>query len=209
MSPSATYRAAVISDTHIRAGHGDDFKFDRQFAQIVDHLIKHRYNELILNGDIFDFVATWPETLDHWDPGLGYTQAEATARLAAIGLEHTQVFEALRRFIAEGGRVVFLPGNHDWELHFPQVRAHIAAMLQNPGPDKLQFVLFGRPYEPIEGLHIEHGHQLVDDQNIFHYPSAPLRPDPLGGPARIEQSVGNWLVRCLVNPIERHFQQLF
>ncbi len=205
MSGRPAYRSATISDLHLRAGRGDDFKFDRQFSALIDALLADGCRELVLNGDVFEFVATWPETQDHPDPGLGYTEAESTARLVAIAMEHPEVFEAMRRFCVDGGRLVVLPGNHDWELHWPQVRQQLSEIVGSPGPDKLQFVLNGRPYRPVPGLHIEHGHQLIDDQNIFHHPDSPLMDDPLGGPRRIEQSVGNWLVRCLVNPVERHF----
>ncbi len=205
MSHKATYRATVISDTHLRAGRGDDFKFDRQFASLLDTVVKDGSKEIILNGDIFDFVATRPESKPHPIPGLGFTERESVERLEVIADAHPGVIEALRKHLRDGIRCVIIPGNHDWEFHWPGVRRRLAQMLGNPGHHLLQFVLGGQPYRPIPGLHIEHGHQLVDDQNIFHHPTAPVRPDPLGGLARVEQSVGNWLVRCLVVPIERYF----
>lgn len=202
---TSSYRAAVLSDLHLRAGHGDDFKFDAQFEALMARLGRQGCREVVFNGDVFDFVATRPEAPFHPDPELGLTERESVERLDGIAQAHPAFFEATRRFIRDGGRIVMLPGNHDWELHWPGIRQRITQLLGHPGADALQFVLHGRPHRPVPGLHIEHGHQLITDQNIFHHPESPLRPDPLGGPDRIEQTIGNWMVRCLVNRIERHF----
>jgi UDP-2,3-diacylglucosamine pyrophosphatase LpxH len=205
-SRAPLYDAIVVSDLHLRAGHGDDFVFDAQFEALVAHAQAEGCHELIFNGDTFEFVAMWPEALAHPDPGLGFTELESLARLSAIARAHARAFEALRRFVAHGGRCVFLPGNHDWDLHWPQVRAQLRALLGDPDGRRVRFVLHGEPYRPAQGkLHIEHGHQLVGDQNLFLHPARPIRPDPLGGPPRLEQPIGNHLVRTLVNPLERHF----
>lgn len=202
----APYDAAIVSDLHLRAGPGDDFLFDRQFEGMLQDLWRDGCREIILNGDIFEFVAMWPESPLHPDPSLGFTQGESLARMVAIGLEHGLFFEALRRFVRDGGRCVFLPGNHDWDLHWPQVQAHLRELLGDPTGARTQFVLHGQAYQAAGGrLHVEHGHQLVGDQNLFHHPMQPLRPDPRGGPRRLEQPIGNWLVRSLVNPLEAHF----
>ncbi len=199
------YHAAVLSDLHLRAGLHDDFVFDEEFAALLDELWADGVRELVLNGDTFEFPATWPETPIHPNSTLGFTEQESVERMAGIGEGHGEVLEALRRWIKDGGTLVFLPGNHDWELHFQGVRDRLAQMLGDPQQLRHRHILHGAPYLPLQGVHIEHGHQLVHDQNAFLHPLAPIRIDPLGGPPRMEQNAGSYLVRTLVNPIEQTF----
>lgn len=199
------YHAAVISDLHLRAGLHDDFVFDEEFAALLRELWAEGVRELVLNGDTFEFPATWPDTPIHPNSTLGFTQRESVERISGIAEGHGQVFEALRRWIRDGGCLVILPGNHDWELHWAAVRDRLAQLLGDPDRQRHRHVLHGAPYQPVAGVHIEHGHQLVHDQNSFLHPMAPIREDPLGGPPRMEQNAGSYLVRTLVNPIEATF----
>jgi UDP-2,3-diacylglucosamine pyrophosphatase LpxH len=199
------YHAAVLSDLHLRAGLHDDFVFDTEFAELLLELWSDGVRELVLNGDTFEFPAMWPDTPLHPNSTLGFTERESVERMSGIGEGHPGVFEALRQWIGEGGTVVFLPGNHDWELHFHGVRKRLAQMIGDPDGKRHRHVLHGAPYLPVPGVHIEHGHQLVHDQNAFLNPMAPIRVDPLGGPPRVEQNAGSYLVRTLVNPVEQTF----
>lgn len=199
------YHAAVISDLHLRAGLHDDFVFDEHFAELLQVLWADGVRELILNGDTFEFPAMWPDTPLHPNSTLGFTEAESVARIDGIALAHGWVFEALRRWIRLGGKLVFIPGNHDWELHWNAVQMRLAQHLGDPDAQRHRHVLHGAPYLPVRGVHIEHGHQLVHDQNSFLHPLSPIRLDPLGGPPRLEQNAGSYLVRTLVNPIEQTF----
>jgi UDP-2,3-diacylglucosamine pyrophosphatase LpxH len=203
---SVGYDAVVLSDLHLRAGPSDDFRFDAHLERLLAQVWGDGCREVILNGDIVDFVAMWAESPLHPDPGLGLTEAEAVTRLWAVGEEHRRAMEALARFVRDGGRCVFLVGNHDWEMHWPKVQALLLEMLGDPRGERVKFVLHGEAYKPLgEAVHVEHGHQLVGDQNFFHEPRRPVRDDPMGGAPRLEQPIGNWLVRSLVTPVEERF----
>ncbi|MEO1270781.1 MAG: metallophosphoesterase [Myxococcota bacterium] len=205
---TASYRAVVISDLHIRDGeHGDDFLFDHELADLLDDVAREGMREIVLNGDTLDFVAMSEEDEHlHPDPGLGLTEAESMARLERMFDAHPVAFEALERFVCDGGRCVFLPGNHDWDLHWPNVRARLTQRLgARPSGDRVHFVLHGEAYRPHPNIRIEHGHQQIDDQNRFDRPYEPIRTDSLGGPDRLEQNLGNFLIRQVLNPVEQEF----
>ncbi len=79
----------VISDTHFGAGKNN---LERESA-FLDLLKEQRGKDIVLLGDIFDF---WIEYK------------------SAIYRRYFNVLCGISRFIDEGGRVYFVPGNHDF-----------------------------------------------------------------------------------------------
>lgn len=201
------YQAVVISDLHIRDGRDDDdFLFDEELADLLLDEGRAQTRELVFNGDTFDFVAMSEEDeLLHPDPSLGLTEAESEARLERMFAAHTAVFDAVERFVRDGGRCVFIPGNHDWDLHWTRIQRRLTERIDRTRSGRVQFVLHGAPYRPVRRVRIDHGHQHIDDQNRFDHPRRPIRRDPLGGPPRLEQNLGNFLIRQVLNPVEREF----
>ncbi|MFQ5436544.1 MAG: hypothetical protein ACE5FD_16900, partial [Anaerolineae bacterium] len=98
--------------------------------------------QLVLNGDVFDFlqVVSLPEdeeTLAHvcgvrsqkelsgnkQGYGLGTRPSETVWKLDQIYAGHPLFFQALAWFLGhEGHEIVWLKGNHDIEIHWPQVQ---------------------------------------------------------------------------------------
>jgi UDP-2,3-diacylglucosamine pyrophosphatase LpxH len=116
------------------------FFFDDVFANFLKHIQERAHGhpvELILNGDIFDFdsVMARPEKpvfRFHWleeKRGLYPRPERAKFKIQIILKHHHQWVTALREFVLKGNTAVFVIGNHDLELHFPDVQAEILQAL--------------------------------------------------------------------------------
>jgi len=122
---------------------------DSSFKVFLDHIRelagKTESIELILNGDVFDFDAVmrlpddpkqfhlnWLERLR----GLNAEEAKSKFKMEVILQDHQGWVAALREFLLDGHRVVFIIGNHDIELHWPGVQKAIRDVLKLPEPHK-------------------------------------------------------------------------
>lgn len=112
-------RALLLSDLHLGpALPGESFREEVALAALLDHWAgEGRPTELVLAGDIFDFL---------WSPGYdGWSAAKAPERFAEI-LRNPRVravLAGLRRFAERPGHeVTLLAGNHDPEVLLPTVR---------------------------------------------------------------------------------------
>lgn len=149
-------RRIVVSDLHLGGGDRlDDFAEDATFAAFLEHYVAGGApTDLILAGDSFEFLQIRLPTIADDD----YSQAAALARIAVIVEAHSTFFAALARFVADPRhQVTLLIGNHDFELHYPAVKAHLAAALGlSPHDPRLRF---GRDYHG-GGVYIVHGNQF-------------------------------------------------
>ena len=110
--------------------------------------------ELILNGDCFDFLISKPHDTD----GVMHV-GEAVEKLSRMIAAHGPFFETLGRFVRQPGRrMTIMPGNHDMELCFAEVREGILegmGMAQDDG--RICFCLTPG-YRPLPDVYVEHGH---------------------------------------------------
>lgn len=147
-----------------------EFFFDETFRDFLAHLEMKSGGspvELILNGDIFDFDCvldlpaeppfrmSWLET----KRGLFPRPERSRHKMQVIIRDHPVFFEALRDFILRGNNVVLVAGNHDLELHFPEVRAEIAEALALPEEARARFRFSDWFYISNQDTLIEHGNQ--------------------------------------------------
>ncbi len=123
-------------------------RFSTLLRQAMEELREpgERYPHLVLLGDIVDL----------W---LIRQPRERIARaLLRVMTAHPGFFEALREWVAAGGRLTWVLGNHDQ----PLVEARAWALLRDALPG-LNASAEGRPVhwfaEPQDGLYAEHGHQ--------------------------------------------------
>ncbi len=211
---------AIISDLHLceeepthtkyplwKKYKSREFFFDETFANFLAHL-KERAGgsavELILNGDIFDFdsVTTLPESPPYrlsWlekRRGLHPQKEKSEFKIKRI-LEHHQGWvAALKDFVNEGNRVIFVIGNHDLELHWNRVQDAIMASLDLPY-DAQERVRFN------EWFYISNGDTLIEHGN--QYDPYCMAQDPINPYVlrfnRIEVRVpfGNLATRYLIN----------
>jgi UDP-2,3-diacylglucosamine pyrophosphatase LpxH len=146
---------------------------------------------LVINGDAFDFIrisdvprtdedfAVWLEDLARvgYKPkrplrhtlvrkelrdGLRTDHYKTVWKFRRIVRGHPVFFAALGEWVASGGRIVFVKGNHDLEFHWPllhqAIRVELAkeAGARAEGP-AIQFVEDGLQ---IQNVYIEHGHRF-------------------------------------------------
>jgi len=152
------YETVVLSDLHLTEVHDAEphrplwmgYKqrrhfVDDDFARLLEHLQTEAEHpvELVLNGDIFDFdsVTKLPDGLPEGAPegahvnwlarlrGLASEEWMSLFKIDTILSAHPDWIASLTRFIRRGGRVVFVIGNHDVELHWPSVQLRVREVL--------------------------------------------------------------------------------
>lgn len=174
---------AIISDLHLceaepvhpkyplwKKYKTKQFFFDDVFGKFLQQ-IEEKANgesvELILNGDIFDFdsvtsIPAEPSFRVSWlekKRGL-YPRAERSKyKIKVILRDHTVFVAALRAFILKGHRVIFVIGNHDLELHFPEVQEVILEALDLSSHDAQRVRFADWFYISNQDTLIEHGNQ--------------------------------------------------
>lgn len=191
----------VLSDVHLCGVVPDGtpwmayrqrrFLFDADLAALLDGAAgaaRGAALEVVFNGDLFDLDA--PDV--RGDPrsfreSTSHDEAGAAALLGAVLDDHPAVVGAVGRVLAAGHRVVFVPGNHDAQLAFPEVRrvlaARLAAASDRSDPRVAFRTLFHRT---ADGLHVEHGHQYDPLCAL----DAPL-PYREAGRLRLEETLGS------------------
>jgi UDP-2,3-diacylglucosamine pyrophosphatase LpxH len=205
-----------------------DNAFARWLNHYRDHAAKAAL--LVLNGDIFDFdrVTAIPESdndFTAWSEylaQLGVTKSPAELResvgrverryglrtndyktawkLLRIFSGHAAVFKALAGWISAGGRLIFVKGNHDLELHWPLAKKAIRMELvkNGVGEDQAeQCVAFCADSITIGNIYIEHGQQYEEMTRIEGDPVLPKKSD------QINLSLGSFINRYGINHIER------
>ncbi len=136
--------------------------------------------ELILNGDIFDFdsVMSLPEKAIYkinWletRRGLFPQQEKSLFKIKIMLEEHKVFIDALRDFLNKGNTVIIIPGNHDVELHFPEVQAYIREVLDLPDAARKNLIFTAWFYISNKDTLIEHGNQ----QDPYCICENPLNP---------------------------------
>lgn len=185
---------------------------------------------LILNGDVFDVlrVTDVPSTdadFDRWSRRLAeLDSAKTIAELKSnvtkpegrYGLQtddyktvwklmltadgHPRFFDTLASWTDSGGRLLFMAGNHDVELHWQLVRDAIRRELLKRGVpvDKvLERVTFGDGHVVIDNLYVEHGHQYDEMTRVVGAPTLPP-PDE----EQINLPLGSFVNRYFINRVE-------
>jgi len=219
----------------------EDFLLDGAFARFLRHHeeIKEQPNfggcpwMLIFNGDLFDFlqVVSLPRkrrllqtvrgldsreelSRNEQDYGLGTTAEESEWKLKRIAQGHQRFFAALGWFVARGNHIAVIKGNHDVELHWPEVqerfveevkRAYMRERLaldpdqlvaSNDLGDRIRFYPWF--YHEPGRVYVEHGGQYEAANHFRDYVN-PVLPDD---PERIELPWGSLFVRYLFNKVE-------
>lgn len=174
---------AIISDLHLceaqevnpkyplwKKFKTHQFFFDDVFASFLEEIqtkAEGKPVELILNGDIFDFdgVMTLPEKpnfkISPLEKSRGlFPRPERSCFKIKVILHHHEAFvKALSTFVQKGNFVVMVMGNHDLELHFPEVQAEIrhSLKLEDEQQTRVRFVEWF--YISNQDTLVEHGNQ--------------------------------------------------
>lgn len=144
---------AIISDLHLceaepihprfplwKKFKTREFFFDDLFSDFLRAIEKRADGkpvELVMNGDIFDFdsvtkIPQFPSFRVKWlevRRGMLPRPERSEFKIGIILEHHADFFRALASFIRRGNRAVFIIGNHDLEVHFPEVQERILGAL--------------------------------------------------------------------------------
>ncbi len=159
----------VFGDIEMGAGNlSDDFISDKTLSRLIRNFAQRQHPiDLVLNGDIFDFLKC-PSQLNPTIYPRHITKEVSLAKLGLIYQAHQEVFQALRYFAAQKDKAIyFIIGNHDHDLYYHDVQQEIQRLLQST--EKVRFP--GLKYEE-SGVYIEHGHQYdflfqINFENLF------------------------------------------
>lgn len=168
-----------------------EFYIDESLVQFLAHVQseakkenegkgKAHHVELILNGDIFDFdsVMSLPEKAIYkinWletRRGLFPRQEKSLFKIKTILEEHKPFVKAMQAFLNNGNKIVIIPGNHDVELHFPEVQQYIRGALEISDEIQKNLIFTSWFYISNKDTLIEHGNQ----QDPYCICENPLNP---------------------------------
>ena len=159
----------VFGDIEMGAGNlTDDFISDKILSRLIRNFAERQHPvDLVLNGDIFDFLKC-PSQLNPSTYPRHITREVSLAKLALIYQAHPEVFQALKCFSAQKDKTIyFIIGNHDHDLYYKEVQQEIQRLLGNSA--RVQFP--GLKYED-SNVYVEHGHQYdflfqINFENLF------------------------------------------
>lgn len=216
-APSRELLSLVLSDVHLSDAEEHDpkrphwkaykrrrFFVDDDIARLLDWAKTQHQGplELVLNGDIFDFdnITTFPaeRTKDiNWlgrVRGLTSESWMSAYKMERIIAEHPRFFDSLRDWLIAGNRLVFVLGNHDLELHWPDVQALIRARIGEPDGEAMRFCEWF--YISGDDSFITHGH-IFDSYCVTRSPIDPLIR--VHGRPRIQIPFGDLANRYMLN----------
>jgi len=199
----------VLSDLHLAAGlfwggernPHEDFFFDEELSELIEYFSTGKYGgdfdvELILNGDIFDFLnvpykGDFPEAV---------TEDLSVWKLKKCLKGHPRVVESLRVFLKHPNkRITYQIGNHDQDFFFHKVRTVFQEALCED-PERVQFI-YKKSYYVVDGnVEIHHGHQF-EAVHYFNY-KIPLLTKGLSEPI-LNLPWGSLFVMKIVNRLKR------
>jgi len=165
----------IISDIHLGAGayvngqrnYLEDFHSDKELVDFIEYFSSGDYQnrevELIINGDLFDFLAV--PFVQYFDDGF-WSEKASIEKYEMIAKAHPEVLEAMAKFVAnKKKKLVYIIGNHDAEFIFDSLKE---LFFKNFDKDDLEKVSIidnkGGEYEPYKGILVQHGH----DYEVAH-----------------------------------------
>lgn len=165
----------ILSDAHLSKDYGSEIS-----SGLAELLPRYRDAEVVLAGDIFDL------SLDSAD-------TDPKESLEAAASPHGAALHALRTHVMGGGKVTFVPGNHDAALSHPALVPRLRSLL---GAADERTVEVNPWFLRRDGVHIEHGHLYDPDCAPNH---------PLAEPNPHSEGLGTALMRRFVAPNDAFF----
>lgn len=160
---------------------------------------------LICNGDTWDFdsVFSAPEGVEVPPWGLPFTMEGSVWKMRRLVRDHHHFVRGLSRFLSRGNRVIFVMGNHDRELWFPEVQevlteAVVAVAPVGTGEIVAENLMFESWFVHEPGvLYAEHGQQY-DTTCAYRDVLHPVAPGDRKTPPEIEMSFGSVIGRRIL-----------
>lgn len=183
-------RAIVVSDVHLDSrGPTAHLGQKNLLPQLIAHLEKSTDTELVLAGDVFDYLEA-PE-YSGWDRTL------TADRMRAILAAHPCFVQNMKSFVSKlGNRVSLLCGNHDPEVALDEVRELFATAIGlQPGQlDKEELLQWQAPEAPLFGRSLFEGAAWVVHGDRWDPPNRIDRSTLLQQPAQLGLPSGSRLV---------------
>lgn len=165
--------------------------------------------ELVINGDIVDFLAERASSGPMWVP-FSPDPDEACEKLEAIVTRDQPFFDALGAFLNAGHRLTLLLGNHDIELGLPPVREKFASLLGIDGHADYEFIDNDEAYI-VGGALIEHGNRydgfnMVDYDSLRRVSALMSRRQEPNNQYTFDAPPGSKMVAWVINPIKEQYR---
>ncbi len=202
----------AVSDLHIGGPPGrESFRETDALVWLIGQAQQDgaRSVALLLNGDIFDFLAD-PSDAQEFNTA----PDRLLSALAGAGRGFARIFDALRSFVGKPERVLVLQiGNHDIELALPSAQAALRRMLDpsNNAHDRIVFESSGAGWTCRVGTQVVlalHGNASdawneVDHVALQRFARAIRANQPPGSPPAT--NAGTTLVIHVLNEIKKRF----
>jgi hypothetical protein len=200
----------VISDLHMGVGRTatgawqptEDFRWADEFARFLEAIgrVGNDAVDLVLDGDTFELTGSRPSECRGGSDDAGCSAAEVRARLDTVVKAHDAEMSALGRFARAGSnRVVFVPGDEDAGLLFPDVAARVVNALGTPR-GRAEVATAGYWVSSDGQVYADHGHQVGFSAHRFDRWPTPYVER--GGVRRLERPWGERLARGLFDRYE-------
>ena len=173
----------VLSDLHLGGGASinnrrnplESFNYDKELVEFLEYHSSseflNRDVELILNGDVFDFLAV--PFVKFFDDEF-WSERASLDKLKIVLEAHPEVIEAFSKFCeCKKKKIVYVVGNHDAEMVFDSLQEYLLSKLTEKAREKFLIILEQNgEYKPVEGIIIQHGHEYdisnhIDFKNAF------------------------------------------
>lgn len=198
----------VISDLHLGGAEGFQIcsaEGRGRLTRFIDWVAAQKRDgteiQLVLNGDIVDFLAEEDEAGGF--SAFVVDESKARRKLKRIEEGCESVLAALRRFAAADNRLTLLIGNHDLELSLPAVRRDFLALL---GEARIEYLYDNEAYS-IGPVLIEHGNRYDAWNMVNHGELRQVRSQLSRGetPTTFAAQPGSELVARVMNPVKKKF----
>ena len=211
----------VISDLHVGGTYGKTSKC-RGFrinthvsalAEFVEALADSPAEgssiELVINGDMVDFLAEREDAPPSWNPFTCNPEV-ACAKLQAIADRDRRFFSALGTFLDKNHRLTILTGNHDIELVLPPVRRKLMEIIGVKSSHDYEFIGNGEAYQVGDAL-VEHGNRydrwnVVDFDGLRRLSSLISRRQPIPAKYYFDPPAGSKMVSWVINEIKEDYK---
>ena len=216
-------RVYVISDLHLGGAPGQT-KEDRGFGmctheeelkEFIDAITREQKPdfqvELVINGDMIDFLAEDDPKPGDWTPFKDTPELAKKVFSQITGRTKVRhVIDSLKELLGAGGELTILLGNHDVELSLQSVRDELTKALDAEGNPRFRMLCEGQAYT-IDTAIIEHGDQYdrwnqVDYGNLILTWAKESRTRNPEDALPFDPPAGSKLVSEVMNPIKKKYK---